>query len=411
MTHFHPFSDGQVHATFDNHIQKVLREIDALDNEYALKASQAELEEHFLDKATINPLLLHTDDKYIENQRGVQIDVSHDFRRAVSPGETAHVRGTQVTIAIPFEGDALLWKIRPSRFSLSGYPEIAVHDDRISFQFSFPDDSANEQQLKAEIDRAVSSLTDAVANQQRDVDQHNASAPQKIKQRLEAKRQKAQESTSAISSLGIPIKRRDKPATYTIPARRRSKPVQRPPVAKEPYAPEPALSDHEFAHILSVLRSMSLVIERNPDSFRTMDEEGIRDHFLLQLNGHYEGGATGETFNRSGKTDILIREADRNVFIAECKFWRGPKGFAEAVDQLLGYLTWRDCKCALMVFNRNKDAASVAERMHEVMEARAEHVKTLSQASDGDSRYVFVKPDEPGREIIITTQLFDMPTD
>ena len=94
---------------------------------------------------------------------------------------------------------------------------------------------------------------------------------------------------------------------------------------------------------------MSLVIERNPSSFASLDEEAIRDHFLIQLNGHYEGGATGETFNASGKTDILIREGNKNVFIAECKFWRGPKIFADAVNQLLGYLTWRDSKCALLI--------------------------------------------------------------
>lgn len=28
-----------------------------------------------------------------------------------------------------------------------------------------------------------------------------------------------------------------------------------------------------------------------------------------------------------------------NVFIAECKFWKGHKAFREAIDQLLGYAT------------------------------------------------------------------------
>lgn len=93
----------------------------------------------------------------------------------------------------------------------------------------------------------------------------------------------------------------------------------------------------------------------------------LRDHFLLQLNGHYEGGATGETFNASGKTDILIRAENRNVFIAECKFWRGKKAFDEAIDQLLGYLTWRDSKCALIVFNKTWNSGAVRQKMHEVM--------------------------------------------
>ncbi len=155
---------------------------------------------------------------------------------------------------------------------------------------------------------------------------------------------------------------------------------------------------------------MSLVIERSPSSFASLDEEAIRDHFLLQLNGHYEGSATGETFNASGKTDILIRAENRNVFIAECKFWRGPKSLIDAIVQLLSYLTWRDSKCALLVFNRTKDSSAVRQKMHDIMEERSEHRKTVSHQPDGDSRYVLVKESDPGREITVTTQLYDMPS-
>jgi hypothetical protein len=56
----------------------------------------------------------------------------------------------------------------------------------------------------------------------------------------------------------------------------------------------------------------------------------------VQLNSQYEGGATGETSNFEGKTDILIRTESRTVFIAECKYWRGAKSLLAAIDQLLG---------------------------------------------------------------------------
>ena len=158
------------------------------------------------------------------------------------------------------------------------------------------------------------------------------------------------------------------------------------------------------------MRSMSLVIERNPVTFSSLREEAIRDHFLLQLNGYYEGSATGETFNASGKTDILIRVGDRNIFIAECKFWRGSAEFNNAVDQLLRYLSWRDTKCALVIFNKTKDSSSVRNKMHGVMEAHPEYRRTVFHNPDGDSRYILVKDSDPGREIIITTQLYDIPT-
>ena len=152
-----------------------------------------------------------------------------------------------------------------------------------------------------------------------------------------------------------------------------------------------------------------MVIERSPDSFASLDEEAIRTHFLLQLNGHYEGLATGETFNSSGKTDILIRADNKNVFIAECKFWRGPKSFSEAIDQLLGYLSWRDSKCALLIFNQTKDSSAVRQKMHEIMLARAEYRKAVINDDNGDSRYVFIKESDPGREIQVQTMLFDIP--
>jgi hypothetical protein len=404
-----PFSEGDVHATFSNIVDKACHEIDALDNQYVLKASPTELEDHFIEKIRIGPLVLHVDQQHIESQRTVQIDVSHDFRRAVFPGERAHVPGTQLAIAVPYEGERNLWRIRPSTFSLSGYPELDVHDDRVVLHFSFPDDSAEDQQrLKAEIDREIKFLAETVANQRRDVDLHNTTAPERIRARLKSKRDKALTATNAVAALGIPIKRLDQPATYIIPTKRRPSPVSRPAVATEKYTPEPALSEEEYQDILGILRSMSLVIERNPASFAKLEEESIRDHFLIQLNGHYEGCATGETFNGAGKTDILIRIADRNAFIAECKFWHGQKQFSEGIDQLLGYLTWRDCKCALLVFNRNNDSTAVAAKMHEVMTAHPEHRRTMHQSDSGECRYIYVKEHDPGREIVITTMLFDV---
>lgn len=374
----YPFREGDTFATFRNIIDSVVNEIKALENGYVLKASEAELEDFYTEKALIDPLVLHSDQQYIKNQSGTQIDVSHDFRRAVFPGERAVVRGTRIDIAIPFEGNPMLWRIRASTWSSGGYPEIDVKNGEIILNVSFPDDSANPDQLKSDISRSIKSLEDAVGYLKNDVANHNNSVPNTVKQALKRKRELAQATTGAVAALGIPVKRVDASPTFTIPAKRRTRPTNRPLVETGSYQPEPVLDEKEYQHILEIMRSMSMVIERNPASFASLDEESIRDHFLLQLNGHYEGGATGETFNASGKTDILIREGNKNVFIAECKFWRGNKVFVEAVGQLLGYLTWRDSKCALMIFNRTKDSSGVRMKMHEAMEALPEHRKTVS---------------------------------
>ena len=72
---------------------------------------------------TITPLTLSAKEHYIDNQQGTQLDVSHDFRRGAFGDERIVVKGTVLDIAVPFMGDPDLWRIRPSTYSLSGYPE------------------------------------------------------------------------------------------------------------------------------------------------------------------------------------------------------------------------------------------------------------------------------------------------
>lgn len=406
----HPFRDGDTFATFRNIIEKTVAEIEGLENDYLLNASAVELEQYYISRVLLIPLTLDATSHYIESQDGTQIDVSHDFNRAVFGRRRILVRGTRLRVAIPFTGDPQMWRIRASTFSLSGYPELDIREDLVIFDCSFPDDDPEPLRLKAEIDRTIRSLSDAVSNLAKDVEQHNKDAPSLIRTALERKTSKAKAAMNAIVDLGIPIKRRSSPDTFIAPTKRRESPVSRPSVPKRKFVPEPILDEREFEHILRVLRSMSLVIERSPASFSSLDEEAIRTHFLLQLNGHYEGSATGETFNACGKTDILIRVDGRNVFIAECKFWRGAKSFSEAVDQLLSYLSWRDSKCALLIFNRARDSSGVGQKMHEVMATKAEHRKLVNNSGSGDARYTFVKPADPGREIQIQTMLFDIPS-
>jgi hypothetical protein len=250
----YPFKDGDTFATFRNIIEKVTKEIQSLDNEYVLKASQTELENYYVENVLIRPLILHTDQYYIENQKGTRIDVSRDIRRAVFPGERAEVQGTRLDIAIPYEGDSLLWRIRASTCTLGGYPEIEIRDSEIVFTVSFPDDSADSAELRSKIDRHVKSLADAIQNLNRDVQNHNKSAPEAIKSAIQRKRQLAQSTVGAVAELGIPIRRRGEPLTFTIPTKRRVSPANRPKVATEPYKSEPGLGRERGSGLHSSLK-------------------------------------------------------------------------------------------------------------------------------------------------------------
>ena len=151
------------------------------------------------------------------------------------------------------------------------------------------------------------------------------------------------------------------------------------------------------------------VMERSPKAFHGINEEALRTHFLVQLNGHYESQATGETFNFQGKTDILIRSGDRNIFIAECKFWSGPTMLTETIDQLLGYLSWRNSKVVVLLFNRNKDFSKVLDAVPETVKAHPNFQKDEGKRGETGFRYAFRHKDDAAKILHLTVMAFDVP--
>lgn len=152
------------------------------------------------------------------------------------------------------------------------------------------------------------------------------------------------------------------------------------------------------------------VMELSPQALSAMGEEDLRSHFLVQLNGAFQGQATGETFNFQGKTDILVRVDGKNIFIAVCKFWKDEKSFLATIDQLLSYLSWRDTKAAVILFNRNADFTAVLAKIAESGPKHSNFKRDLGKSDESTFRYVFVQPNDVNREIMLTVMAFDIPT-
>ena len=177
----------------------------------------------------------------------------------------------------------------------------------------------------------------------------------------------------------------------------------------QPYKGEHLLTFDDYEYILDVTKSMGLAMERAPQSFAMMDEEHIRNHFLLQLNGHYEGSALGETFNASGKTDILIRVDDKNIFIGECKFWEGSKAFSETVDQLFSYTGWRDTKLAVVMFVREKGLTGVVEKAREALGEHDQFVEWTQAVGETELRATMSWPGDERRHADLNVFFVHLP--
>src|SRR6185369_6770399 len=123
---------------------------------------------------------------------------------------------------------------------------------------------------------------------------------------------------------------------------------------------DPTLDNETYQDILGIIHTLGVAMERHPSTFADRHEQDLRDVFLATLSTHYPS-STGETFNNRGRTDILVRHEGSNAFVAECKFWSGLKVFHSTIDQLLGYLTWRDSKAAVISFVQETRIAPILE--------------------------------------------------
>ena len=383
-------------------------EIGSLSEDRVLNTSPEKLCDYFVEKYSIDPLVIDESGIHID-YGDAQVDVSHRFEYAVfDQSRPTYVTGTRITFFVPFSGDAELFKCRPSTFSLNP-PRGVVRGNELVFVYDRT--THDVPNIRNEFDRELQSVQQNLSRIADQVEQFNSTVRTKVSQQIGARREKLLQDRGIIEGLGFPLKRRSQvPTTYASPEVKRRIVPQLPPVSTKPSRPEPTLAIDEYEHILSVISNMVMVMERSPSAFKTMGEEDLRQHFLAQLNGQYEGQATGETFNYEGKTDILIRAEGKNIFIAECKFWTGPASLSEALDQLLGYTSWRDTKTALLIFNRKATMSTVLQRIPLTVREHANYKTDLNYETESGFRYVFSHRDDPDREFMLTVLAFDIPS-
>ena len=378
-----------------------------MDGNQLLNTSVDDLCVYFEEKFRVDVPVLH-EDQIVVSQEETEIDVSRDPMRFIRDrSRPFYMTGTLVEVTVPFSGDSEAFNVRPTSFT-TVLPSGTVNNDSLVIRVAGTD--LEPQQVKGEIDRRLADIKKYLEWLRGNASGFNERIRQLAREQINNRRQKLLSDQSLVANLGFPPKERtNAPRTYRAPnVQRRITPTM-PPASTAPYEPEPTLSNDDYEHIISVMTNMVLVMERSPSAFAEMDEEALRSHFLVQLNGHYQGQATGETFNYEGKTDILIRANGKNIFIAECKYWDGAKKFIETIDQLLGYVSWRDTKTAIIIFNRNRNFSQVLGAIPDSVRSHANFKKEVDDNGEGRSRYVFAHRDDKNRELLLTVMAFDVP--
>ncbi|QAT16664.1 hypothetical protein BU251_02425 [Candidatus Velamenicoccus archaeovorus] len=406
------FADGELSEVLESIKGGISRLVGEIPKDQLLSNSIEDLVAYVSDKLIVSPLKLYEESKTMEHQE-IQVDVSRYPNRNIfgDPGPI-YVPGVRVTISIPYSGTTDLWHFRPNHWqSVVPHGRVMPLNSKGIGQLDIVIEQPNDEdpeRIKAALKSELESLRFYLSAQDRQIKEHNDIMPGLVKKQVEARRDRIKKQDKLTDLLEIPLKTDGKaPSITPLEIRQIVQPLSSPP--KSGYKPEPGITLEIYEHILSIIRHEGRTFETTPKTYSVHDEEELRNILLAHLNGHFKGTASGETFRRSGKTDIKIEAESRAAFVAECKIWGGPKELLEAVDQLLGYLTWRDCKAALIVFNKHvKGFSEVLAQVPEVLKTHTRIKKSIGTISDGEWDFVFMSKEDDGRLVHVRVFLFNI---
>lgn len=402
---FHKYDLGKV---IEHRKTQLKGEVDGFDRDYILNLSVEDLCDYLEKEFALSPIILHKDEIYIKEHGETQVDVRYDFNRFILDKSKPHyVKGTGITFAVPFEGDRNFFFCQGSTFT-SVLPRAQISENEVLITYNEP--NPEPERIKKDFEERVAHIEQYLGYLINDITAFNNGLRANAKALVEARRARLLKDQGVVASLGYPIRgAADVPKTYAAPEVKRKVVIQKPTATTTPFVAEPALDMANYEAILKIISDMVLVMERSPKAFVNMKEEDLRQHFLVQLNGHFEGEATGETFNFEGKTDILIRSNGKNIFIAECMYWNGEKSLLDKIDQLLGYTSWRDTKTAILVFNRNVEFSKVLSQIPEAVKKYRNFKRQVEYKSETGFRFTLHLNEDKNRELVLTVLGFNVP--
>lgn len=366
--------------------------------------SQERIVDHIMSGYDLKPLELLADSK-TQGIVETKIDVTDNSAYIQAfDNQPISVPGYKVVVTLPFNGSANLFSVSPTTMRLT-YDDAEVLGNELTFALEFTESSATAESIKNAVDGKIAGIQHNIDNLNKDLSGFDQRVRDVVTGAVAKRFEQINKLDSIKTALNIPLEKSNSPS----PLNRVKISVQKlTPLSTKKDEPGGTISNDDYETILETIRSMGASMETNRAS-ESKDEEALRDILLVGLSASIKSGTVGgELFHKSGKTDISIPFDNKATFVAECKLWKGQKYVGEGIDQLLGYLTWRDAKTALVIFNKdNSNFSDIQSKIEAIFTERSDYVRIIKQRA-GEWRFVMTKPDDAGRQIEIHVMLFDV---
>lgn len=338
-------------------IQRVKRQIDSKSDEYLLGVEIDQLVQYYADKFQL-PLIER------DNSREITYEKKKPVLRHITSMPFPVGRDIPVKVLYPIIPKAELEEVtrRQSSRYYPGY-RMVFNEDSLIVTVYISGENVNQANKFA---RAIKELETVINWKNNDAKNGNTGLKTQLANYIRQKRKQLESDNKLLEAIikKVPVrlvKRAKSTPTINLSVRKVIQPVY--PKATKPE--EPFLETEKVEAVLELLKNSGLSFETTPRVFSTMEEEQLRDVILSHLNSVFEGKATGETFVKKGKTDIHLRIKKGSILSMECGYWDGKNKYFSKIDQIFGYLTWRQNYGTIITFSRNKGFSNVIKRAKE----------------------------------------------
>lgn len=391
MSNFSLFSQQEASSTFDHLISEISKEIKSKSSDYILNVDADEWEQYFVDKYEFIPLKIYPEKASIE--------FSGKRKRPVEQYGKRFEREEYIfDINVPFTGSSWLLMLRPSRFVLRTARVDAPNGYEGNITGKVILNEQNPDLFEREKNSFISLVQINVPNINNDVEGFNRRIKPHFRTVLKSQQERIKKERAFFEAINVKIDK-DTEQIFKAPTIKKKR-IPEPKVeakSTKKYVQVPSFSNELYDDVLSVIYNFFKNVEKKPSIYKDKDEEALRDYLLPMIETRYVGTtATGETFNKGGKTDILLKYQDgTNLFVAECKVWRGKAVFHETINQLFDrYLTWRDSKVAIIFFVPNKDFSGVLDTIKEATREHPYFYRENGVRGESSLSYIFNFPDD-----------------
>lgn len=360
---------------FSRQLDNLKQDIENLSDMQILNTNIEELKEYYFSKYSEENIQLYMD-KIVSNIEKSKLEQYNPFyEMGFGESPTVQIDSCRINYSIPFSGSAHLFHLKPSMsilstFEIDGFENLNKSDCMPCIKFSINlsiqelEKSENPQKyIDSKFEINFKSYREMINYINNDANAYNSSLEKNITNFLNNRKSKADNFSGLMQKLTIPLKVNSQvPSLSRVPLTLK-KEIKSFPSQKEQEESWYIL-DKDYSYIKSVISQECNSFEHSPGACQKLNEEELRDMLLGTLNTHFDSMATGETFNKTGKTDIRIQFKNKAAYIAECKIWHGISEFKKAIEQLFSYTTWKDIKTSLIIFNKdNKNFSSIVNKV------------------------------------------------